>query len=751
MSMFRSPLDDSSSDSESGSEEQGEEAPPLRRFATVSATEDVTAGEAESQPERQETASESLQDHEQLGDQENWLPNTVEQHHTLLTSSLLEFVYNVKAAEHLNYAQGGTKFHRESPEARALGTKMFQGASEVLVSNGILPECVHEDDWTDTRRQYLIGIDNLGLQAFNESMSKQAPPPRGRPSRPEAGALVRRTSRPRQDFHNLVHSAYLTSHIAESNKHRELMADMMRRLAVPSPLSEMQLSLSRSAVTGNRYRADFRELKQLGRGGFGTVYHVKNFVDNQDYAVKKIPLDTGRMKMLRDGGARELEGLLKEIRTLARLEHSNIVRYFGAWIEYADTPGPPTKADFRPHQLLLKKPELRSGASSSGNRPHRRPAASQSHEEIPTGFVFEEDTRHDSAQQSWERHDNMGIVFGEDSVSKSENQESNGNIPSGRKSPAYLIPVQHSFTHLSNPAISSSNESDIFTDGDGQVQSRNVYNRNQPHTPLIVLHIQMSLHPITLSSYLTPARSTSPPTIHQSYHCFHLLPSLRLLLAILSGVEHLHANGIIHRDIKPGNIFLSEHRKSPLSPGCIELKCPDCQPNPHMEPKRFLNPRIGDFGLVADIRALTDAASPHHGSPSPRKAVGTEFYRPPPISARNGAGGQDIDEKLDIFALGVLLFELLWKMDTKMERHVTLGRLSNDCVLPTNFQHKIDPCGKPCPIRSDAKDRGAPVTVGKAVEDCVKNMVCPDSAKRWGCKEVRERVEGVVRVLDGPP
>ena len=42
--------------------------------------------------------------------------------------------------------------------------------------------------------------------------------------------------------------------------------------------------------TSSRYSEEFGELHELGRGGFGCVYRVKNKLDGKDYAVKKVKL-----------------------------------------------------------------------------------------------------------------------------------------------------------------------------------------------------------------------------------------------------------------------------------------------------------------------------------------------------------------------------------------------------------------------------------------------------------------------------
>ena len=134
-------------------------------------------------------------------------------------------------------------------------------------------------------------------------------------------------------------------------------------------------------------------------------------------------------------------------------------------------------------------------------------------------------------------------------------------------------------------------------------------------------------------------------------HCFHPKISLQILQKILKGVQYLHVQNVVHRDLKPANVFLSIYQSSFRPSGCVDIStCKECG---WREQKFvYVNPRIGDFGLVTTL-AQPDALPPQVAS----RAVGTEFYRPPVSSGISS-------EKLDVFALGVIAFELLHRFDT---------------------------------------------------------------------------------------
>ena len=89
---------------------------------------------------------------------------------------------------------------------------------------------------------------------------------------------------------------------------------------------------------------------------------------------------------------------------------------------------------------------------------------------------------------------------------------------------------------------------------------------------------------------------------------------------ICSALQHAHNHGVIHRDLKPGNVFISEESS--------QLK-------------------LGDFGIARDMRAkdVTDAGL----------TVGTYAYMAPELIR----GERFISGSVDLYALGCVLFELL--------------------------------------------------------------------------------------------
>eukprot|EP01046_Picozoa_sp_COSAG06_P017947 COSAG06_NODE_1235_length_10137_cov_16.765989_1_plen_943_part_00 len=102
---------------------------------------------------------------------------------------------------------------------------------------------------------------------------------------------------------------------------------------------------SKSVVS--RYEQEFKEIRRLGKGGQGTVFVAHRKLDGIDYAVKKVLLPRRE---------KDRERVLREVKSLAQLEHMNIVRYYNAWIE---------QIYLEDLEHMLNPPSPQSGLSNS--------------------------------------------------------------------------------------------------------------------------------------------------------------------------------------------------------------------------------------------------------------------------------------------------------------------------------------------------------------------------------------------------
>jgi hypothetical protein len=123
----------------------------------------------------------------------------------------------------------------------------------------------------------------------------------------------------------------------------------------------------------------------------------------------------------------------------------------------------------------------------------------------------------------------------------------------------------------------------------------------------------------TLDVYLARNR---PLSLHET---------VALLLPAMHGVAAAHAQGVIHRDLKPGNIFL----------------CKDAD-------GRLLTSKVLDFGIATVMRRAGDASVVTDLS----VRMGTPAYMSPEAIQ----GLPEIDGRTDVYGFGVLMFEALTGM-----------------------------------------------------------------------------------------
>ena len=103
---------------------------------------------------------------------------------------------------------------------------------------------------------------------------------------------------------------------------------------------------------------------------------------------------------------------------------------------------------------------------------------------------------------------------------------------------------------------------------------------------------------------------------------------LELFLAVCQAIQHAHQKGIIHRDLKPSNVLVSRHDSTPVV-------------------------KVIDFGVAKALgQELTDKTL----FTGVAQMVGTPLYMSP---EQAGMSDLDVDTRSDIYALGVLLYELL--------------------------------------------------------------------------------------------
>jgi len=105
----------------------------------------------------------------------------------------------------------------------------------------------------------------------------------------------------------------------------------------------------------SRFHSDFEELEMLGFGGFGKVLKSRNRIDGHLYAIKQIRVAGNVDKKT-----------LREVSSLAKMNHAYIVRYFQAWVE-EDFPGSLSVDSCSEEEQELDRKNNPSSSSSSSS------------------------------------------------------------------------------------------------------------------------------------------------------------------------------------------------------------------------------------------------------------------------------------------------------------------------------------------------------------------------------------------------
>uniref|UniRef100_A0A8C9W7R6 non-specific serine/threonine protein kinase n=1 Tax=Scleropages formosus TaxID=113540 RepID=A0A8C9W7R6_SCLFO len=371
----------------------------------------------------------------------------------------------------------------------------------------------------------------------------------------------------------------------------------------------------------SRYYNEFEELKLLGKGAFGAVIKVQNKLDGCYYAVKRIQVNPSSKQFRRIKG---------EVTLLSRLNHENIVRYYNAWIERHEKPSSsPGKS---PRHESRKRNELDMPDDVEAEAP---PPTLASSVEWSTSIE-----RSSSAKCS-----------GADLDSSDEDDEEEDVF-----CPSFL------------PCSSDSESDIIFDNGDGSRDSLSPENDEKSKGKEAATAESTDTECLLLVAHYLYIqmeyceKSTLRDTIDKGLY-LDSSRLWRLFREILDGLAYIHEQGMIHRDLKPVNIFLDslDHVK------------------------------IGDFGLATDHPAnsfpsfvmlfLLLLLLP---SDNMTGMVGTALYVSPEVQGNTKA---TYNQKVDLFSLGIILFEMSYRpMTTTSERITVLSQLRKDSIeFPDDF------------------------------------------------------------------
>ena len=349
---------------------------------------------------------------------------------------------------------------------------------------------------------------------------------------------------------------------------------------------------TRADRNSQRHKTDYEVLEELGSGGFGMVYRVKHRLDGQEYAMKVVRASSS---------STEMQKILREVQVLSSIRSDHVVRYYSAWMERGDL------ATNNNNSIDGEDQPTKSFTTGWWSQSRDFSTSTSSSQEVssPTCHLCQ------STYKDWEvTLEQWGLI---DAVL----QPLNLCIACYKKS----IPAE---VDISNISI---RETKVLPE---------------------CLYILMEYCESTLPDAVQLCRGDKDQADEAKIWS--------LFGQILEGFAYLHANGIIHRDVKPSNIFVHNNMV-----------------------------KIGDLGLATTTFSSImnghetrnsdndDSDGPqsqaNQVSLNPKSSdVGTVLYAAPEVRS-----SRYYDEKADVYSLGIVLVEMFHSFSTGMERVMVLS------------------------------------------------------------------------------
>ena len=448
-------------------------------------------------------------------------------------------------------------------------------------------------------------------------------------------------------------------------------------------------------IDSGRLLKEFKDFQFIGKGGFGVVLKASNILDEGQWAIKimRINLDLRKAKEL---------NAIQEIKMMSKFKKKNIVRYKTCWFEFAQND--PIKkreraASFDDNkddskineqkaqenkQVIFEKISIKVNKrkntvicdrSKDNNiiyledeeikiekkenkkikqkerkkiiKPRRTSNIWDDDEDYSNdslgadkNYIIREEGKKINLDDRDSLNEDIGEEEEEDEESSSEenkdiikeektNNNNNDSLSSGYNNLRYENKNSNFRENESSSNLIDTNSNNTNSKNKKEEEIHN--NKRNDSKFIIYFFIQMEYCSGCPMNYYLSHRKSVPSKSLTSYMFFQMCYA----------VKHIHEANIIHRDLKPGNIFIM---------------------NDYLI-------KIGDFGLALNFGKTKNEQG------------GTYLYQSP-----EQIQNKVYDQKVDIFALGVILVELVSKFDTEYERVEVLQGLKND--LYPNYLEK---------------------------------------------------------------
>uniref|UniRef100_F1KQP7 non-specific serine/threonine protein kinase n=1 Tax=Ascaris suum TaxID=6253 RepID=F1KQP7_ASCSU len=401
-------------------------------------------------------------------------------------------------------------------------------------------------------------------------------------------------------------------------------------------LASVTSSESAADFEGNphsRLKNEFFYIDFLGRGGFGDVILARNKLDGNEYAVKRIPLDPKDDRLNKK--------VTREAKLFSRLNHPNVVRYYSAWIEYA-----PMKS-----QRVVDR-------NQEANIPKNAETPDRSEDDDSLMPLSMRNMESRAAKITYDSTAEWSTSF--QRIPAATHSESDSEDDDAAPIRTLFSPTLHS--------TSNNSEFDVLFEGEGEGESGDegeVAEESSSQSRAQVVVSPINRMPRILFIQMEYCEKSTLRILIDSGKLLGNQRSVwRIFRETLQGLQYIHQEGMIHRDIKPMNILIDGNDRI----------------------------KIGDFGLATRdflVRKSAPSGASDGGQSSITKDIGTALYIAPELLSTS-ADTSDFTTKIDVYSVGIVLFEMFYRpLLPGMERITMLKALRNSSIFPSDFASEV--------------------------------------------------------------
>ncbi|RHY54730.1 hypothetical protein DYB38_002035 [Aphanomyces astaci] len=381
-------------------------------------------------------------------------------------------------------------------------------------------------------------------------------------------------------------------------------------------------------ICRGRFANEFEELSTLGKGGFGQVMLAENRLDGRQYAVKRIGLS------LRNQTKPTLEKAWLE-----ELGEDEVVPAMSDAASYMTTRTRrygPTSSVYSARNILQHRSSGEASFDEDGADSLYAPRHRFRSHRDDDGDENGDDDNDDDGGFTWDR--------GEDNESMeqwSEQDLYDDTVSAARQLESTASTRRHQRRHSTTGTNAGATRIDHW----------------------LYIQMQYCSEQCLADVLLAPGRRNYSHMLEMFYQ-------------IASALEHVHSLGLIHRDLKPQNIFVMDSDTIKL--GDFGLSRYAGSP-PSSSETASHDPPIS--------LAKQDESSTWSVEDEKTAGVGTYLYASP-----EQISGETYNAKADLYSLGLILFEMMHEpFGTTMERVVTLRNLRDGHLPSATWLHDHPP------------------------------------------------------------